>query len=172
MLIDYFAERTSELDLVNISTEFKDTLKSIALFNWPKMLFVNIDGNALVILDRCSRQVSFGHSTRGPAGAMFRQQDIWNSVSEDITKTFKNNPSASFDEIDNISKNGLLQCMKDNFGHVEDNRIRRFCANNTCAIVSPDLLCCGRCKVTYYCTKECQLMHWKASHKRLCKARV
>lgn len=29
--------------------------------------------------------------------------------------------------------------------------------------------CCGRCKRVYYCSTECQEIHWKAEHKKMCK---
>ena len=28
---------------------------------------------------------------------------------------------------------------------------------------------CGRCGKTAYCSKECQLVHWNAGHRRECK---
>ena len=28
---------------------------------------------------------------------------------------------------------------------------------------------CSRCKQVYYCSKECQLQHWKNGHKNVCK---
>lgn len=27
---------------------------------------------------------------------------------------------------------------------------------------------CGRCKLVYYCSKDCQKLHWKAGHKEVC----
>eukprot|EP01084_Bolivina_argentea_P313568 543010_1 len=30
---------------------------------------------------------------------------------------------------------------------------------------------CASCKVIYYCTKECQAMHWKNGHKKICKGK-
>lgn len=32
-----------------------------------------------------------------------------------------------------------------------------------------DLKSCARCKVTYYCSRECQKNHWKAGHKLVCR---
>lgn len=29
---------------------------------------------------------------------------------------------------------------------------------------------CGRCKRVAYCTKECQVTHWKSEHKKICRA--
>lgn len=29
---------------------------------------------------------------------------------------------------------------------------------------------CSRCKQACYCSKECQLQHWKNGHKKECKA--
>ena len=37
-----------------------------------------------------------------------------------------------------------------------------------CAAQGPKLLCCSRCKLVHYCSRECQKQHWKA-HKRVCK---
>lgn len=31
------------------------------------------------------------------------------------------------------------------------------------------LMKCANCKKAFYCNKECQVLHWKRSHKRLCK---
>lgn len=31
---------------------------------------------------------------------------------------------------------------------------------------------CGRCKKVYYCSKECQRVHWKSGHRLECKRRV
>ena len=45
------------------------------------------------------------------------------------------------------------------------------CAN--CDKSSLDLKCCSRCKVTYYCSKECQREHWKkGNHKAVCEEGV
>jgi hypothetical protein len=31
------------------------------------------------------------------------------------------------------------------------------------------LLCCGRCHLTFYCSKTCQLEDWRNGHKSSCK---
>jgi len=36
-----------------------------------------------------------------------------------------------------------------------------------CVKRSKDLMSCSRCKVVYYCSKECQRLHWK-KHKQEC----
>ena len=38
----------------------------------------------------------------------------------------------------------------------------------TCSKAGTALLKCATCKVVYYCSKECQQLHWSA-HKRHCK---
>jgi hypothetical protein len=43
----------------------------------------------------------------------------------------------------------------------------RACAQ--CGELFPKLLRCTRCKAVSYCTKECQVAHWKAGHKKECK---
>ena len=45
------------------------------------------------------------------------------------------------------------------------------CAN--CTKLESDLGCklvrCGKCKQTKYCSKECQVQHWKKAHRKQCK---
>jgi hypothetical protein len=58
MLIDYLAENTHESDLKQTTTELKETLKSIAIAKTSNPMFKGmVSANALVILDRCNRQV-------------------------------------------------------------------------------------------------------------------
>jgi tetratricopeptide (TPR) repeat protein len=43
------------------------------------------------------------------------------------------------------------------------------CADaSCCAPLRPPLLQCAKCKAAAYCSKECQIRHWKAGHKRDC----
>jgi hypothetical protein len=42
------------------------------------------------------------------------------------------------------------------------------CAN--CGELFPKLKVCTQCRGVSYCSKECQLAHWKAGHKQVCKA--
>jgi hypothetical protein len=35
---------------------------------------------------------------------------------------------------------------------------------------STPLKACGQCQVTFYCSKECQLKHWKSGHKQTCSS--
>ena len=47
---------------------------------------------------------------------------------------------------------------------------KNYCAN--CGIASLEdkqLKQCARCKAVYYCSKKCQVEHWKAGHKVDCK---
>ena len=37
-----------------------------------------------------------------------------------------------------------------------------------CGINAPSLKACSRCKITSYCSKECQVAHWKSGHKSDC----
>ncbi|BDA50304.1 hypothetical protein COCOBI_15-4330 [Coccomyxa sp. Obi] len=40
-----------------------------------------------------------------------------------------------------------------------------------CASLSDKLQKCGDCELVDYCSKECQVKHWKAGHKRACRGR-
>jgi len=43
----------------------------------------------------------------------------------------------------------------------------RVCANMNCDKPAPQHLC-GRCRKVYYCSRDCQLAHWKKGHKKTC----
>ncbi|SMQ53184.1 unnamed protein product [Zymoseptoria tritici ST99CH_3D7] len=34
------------------------------------------------------------------------------------------------------------------------------------------LQACGRCRITLYCDRECQVLHWKKVHKKECKGKA
>ena len=42
----------------------------------------------------------------------------------------------------------------------------KMCAE--CGLTKAQLLCCSVCKITFYCDKACQSLHWKAGHKQGC----
>ena len=33
---------------------------------------------------------------------------------------------------------------------------------------SPPMMRCSRCHIAVYCSKECQIIHWREGHKRVC----
>lgn len=35
----------------------------------------------------------------------------------------------------------------------------------------PTFLCCGKCERAAYCTRECQVTHWRKEHRAFCKTR-
>jgi len=45
-----------------------------------------------------------------------------------------------------------------------------FCSNPNCFEEQEDVKFkkCSRCKLAFYCSKECQVDHWKASHHKIC----
>ncbi|GKY93661.1 hypothetical protein MPSEU_000333500 [Mayamaea pseudoterrestris] len=44
-----------------------------------------------------------------------------------------------------------------------------FCKKTLAQLGIPRLSTCTRCKMTYYCSKECQKAAWKAGHKTACR---
>lgn len=51
------------------------------------------------------------------------------------------------------------------------------CSNTHCLLVEEDLMQqplkrCSKCKQATYCSKECQVTHWKESHSKICKTLV
>ncbi len=53
----------------------------------------------------------------------------------------------------------------------EEANIRRKIKKNSCVKCGKEdgLSACSRCKVTLYCSRECQVAHWKDGHKAECK---
>jgi hypothetical protein len=43
------------------------------------------------------------------------------------------------------------------------------CASCDSPIPTGEKKCCARCKVNYYCSRDCQKAHWKAGHKLMCR---
>jgi MYND finger len=43
------------------------------------------------------------------------------------------------------------------------------CKKTKEALGMKKLLCCQRCNMAYYCSKECQTTQWKAGHKQACR---
>ena len=37
-----------------------------------------------------------------------------------------------------------------------------------CGVAAPNLKACGRCGDAAYCSRECQIAHWKGGHKKKC----
>lgn len=48
----------------------------------------------------------------------------------------------------------------------ESEKVQKKCANSSCG--KPASRTCSRCKVAYYCCRDCQTAHWQ-QHKRPCK---
>jgi len=43
------------------------------------------------------------------------------------------------------------------------------CANEACGVQNDDLLACANCRSVLYCSRDCQIKHWKGGHKKVCK---
>ena len=41
-----------------------------------------------------------------------------------------------------------------------------------CGATENDLKRCSQCFVARYCSRECQLIHWKAGHRDVCKGKI
>ena len=59
----------------------------------------------------------------------------------------------------------------------ERGNTRRFgyrkCENRSCyqtEDLERELLRCSKCKISYYCSRDCQIDDWKARHSKICKA--
>jgi hypothetical protein len=73
------------------------------------------------------------------------------------------------------AKSGLARLQRlallSNCANERDHVVKRChnCDTVETQMVSASLMKCQRCKVSYYCSKECQVTDWK-SHKKICKA--
>ena len=185
-MIEELAERTSESDLQALSTECIETLKSIANaeITHPKWKTGEVASNALVILDRRNRYVSFGQSAIGVAGATARFNEAQAEAFPERVRLMKTMPP---EEAIELAGRMPAQIMADYFviltNELERGDIpRRFCAGIGCPKVSTEsllhlgnqqnqvtLLVCSKCKQVSYCSRECQRLDWRAGHKKFCK---
>ena len=51
---------------------------------------------------------------------------------------------------------------------IMEQQIRQQCANCQITLESERKMCCVECKAAYYCSRDCQITHWKAGHKKDC----
>jgi TPR repeat protein len=68
--------------------------------------------------------------------------------------------------IDRAAKNGFTKA-KDYLKWCEEKYVWSYCAN--CQKPAPTVAC-SACKAASYCSKKCQVQHWKAGHKIDCKS--
>jgi hypothetical protein len=52
---------------------------------------------------------------------------------------------------------------------VDSGRVKPAKPCAQCGELFPKLKLCTRCRSVSYCSKECQVAHWKAGHKQVCK---
>ena len=98
-------------------------------------------------------------------------------------KTLK--PEAWIEQVESINpiisaeKMGLWLCIDGEFAVTIDSSNERkqtqkepkdlgFCLPRCRLCFQPAFKTCSQCKTTSYCSKQCQLMHWKQSHKKCC----
>ena len=53
-----------------------------------------------------------------------------------------------------------------------EQQIRHQCADCQIILGSERKMCCVECKAAYYCSRDCQVTHWKAGHKKDCVKRL
>ncbi|XP_078601052.1 uncharacterized protein LOC144876042 [Branchiostoma floridae x Branchiostoma japonicum] len=66
----------------------------------------------------------------------------------------------------------LHECKKESLKIVEEARKTKLlrCCNPECGKPGyrKTLKLCGRCKLTRYCSRDCQIQHWSVGHKKCC----
>jgi len=71
-------------------------------------------------------------------------------------------------------KRRALAAREPGLGWLNPDRLFRrcgFCKHDEGSSQSQSLMQCKRCRVTYYCSKECQRKHWReGGHKEACQA--
>ena len=105
------------------------------------------------LFNRCSRCKSAKYCSKEC------QETQWHAGHKEICKKLKK----SHDELQSMNRNALIhmghlcslpECQKK--GETVENGLQR----------------CARCKVTSYCSKDCQVKHWKSGHSVDCKKTV
>jgi len=145
MMIDYLAESTLSEDLAEVGETTLLVLREIAQQKiWPNNPLLGpmfLGGQAKTILARVTRDLEFHEATTVP-----------------LVRAMNMVP-------------GTGQPPRRQKGHNLDRR--RLCDNPDCVEVEGDkkFKCCSRCKKARYCSKTCQTFHWRAEHKKECKAR-
>ena len=103
--------------------------------------------------NRCSRCKSVKYCSKEC------QEKQWHAEHKEVCKKLKK----SSDELQSMNRNALMH-----MGHL--------CSLPECQkkgeTVESGLQRCARCKVTSYCSKDCQVKHWKAGHSVDCKKTV
>lgn len=63
-----------------------------------------------------------------------------------------------------------IEHVRNSFDYVESDGVLvcAQCKKGAQQLAQENLLRCAQCKTAYYCSKECQVEHWKSSHKRRC----
>ncbi|XP_078322908.1 uncharacterized protein LOC111123834 [Crassostrea virginica] len=68
---------------------------------------------------------------------------------------------------DGCSYCGVRHCDLQSCGRCKESQKENRCS--FCRQQSQDLYRCSRCKAAFYCSRNCQIQHWKAGHKQECK---
>lgn len=146
MMIDYLAESTRNEDLAELGDTTLMVLKEIAKKkHWPNNPMLGpmmFSGQAKAILARVTRDAPFHEATTVPSVRAINMVP------------------------------GVGQPPRRPQGFNLDRR--KLCANPACVEVEGEekFKCCSRCKVKRYCSKACQTTHWRAGHKKECKAKT
>lgn len=112
------------------------------------------------------------------AGVGFVPQPYWN----DIVKVLETHDVCPVHNFSGVVKKGDTYCWRDTHDITlkgtshpakEKGVVYQLgpCRNLSCSSNS-DVSCrkCSRCKEAIYCSEQCQRVHWKLVHKKLCKA--
>lgn len=74
----------------------------------------------------------------------------------------------SIDCAHKVSLERAKKMDKEDVARGSTDAVLRMCGNMKCKVVNEKMLKCGKCKLFYYCSKECQKMDWKEFHKDDC----
>ena len=75
-----------------------------------------------------------------------------------------------------LQKRIPCSCLDEKYEEVKDMKKIGLCCNPQCKLPGnvaerTSMLCCSRCRLEYYCSRECQAAHWRAGHKEACEER-
>jgi MYND finger len=190
MTLDFLAEKATNEDLQKLTPETMATLKAMATAKTHHPMWstpIGPGGVAAALLDRFNRKVSFAQASFGSHGHYLRNMEAIDNA-PNIFTFLQANPKATDAEVeaererlDHASAQPLANMVTNSFARrttgaaARGDAPRGVCCYPPCPAVDSDgsdgspLQRCSACKKAKYCSRTCQLKHWK-DHKAECKA--
>jgi TPR repeat protein len=101
-------------------------------------------------------------SDHSESRAMINLGDLYKEQNNAVKAIFNYSQALSYDKLDKTTFNDVLEKI-----NTLRESMSKECRN--CKKAPPGLSQCDRCKSVFYCSRECQVMDWRAKHKSECR---